>query len=71
MQAKFQTCNVMTKTNKPFKDWDISDFKDMGSLAQPPIDKNRRPFYGFCKVKKGEPRPLSSNCTVSNLADVL
>ena len=61
----------MTKTNKPFKDWDINDFKDMGSLAQTPIDRNRRPFYGFFKFKKGEQRPLSSNCTVSNLADVL
>ena len=61
----------MIETKKAFKDWDISDFKDMGSLPQMPISKDRRPFYGFCKVKNGEPRPQSAIGRTSKLADVL
>lgn len=63
----------MTKTKKQFKDFDISDFEDMGeSLAQFPIRRNSTPFYGFNKVKKGEPCPqFPNNSPTSNLADVL
>ena len=61
----------MTENKKTFKDWDISDFKDMGSLPQKPMSKSHRPFYGFCKVKKGEPRPQSDFSNTSRLADVL
>lgn len=62
----------MEETRKAFKDWDISDFKDIGeSLAQAPIRRDRTPFYGFNKVKEGAPRPQFPNLPTSSLADVL
>lgn len=54
----------MTKINKPLKDWDISEFTDMGSLPKLPVDPNRRPFFGFCKVKKEGQKPQSKGYVI-------
>ncbi len=56
---------------KDFKDWDISDFKDMGSLAHHPIQKDRISFNGFVKAIKGQPYPQYKDYPTSRLAGVL
>ena len=56
---------------KAFKDFDISDFKDVESLAQYPIRRDHIPFYGFNKVKRGERLPQFPNNPTLNLADAL
>ena len=61
----------MTQTKKDFKDWDISDFKDMGSLAHHPIQEGRVSFNGFVKAIKGQPHPQYKDYPTSRLADVL
>ena len=63
-----------TKTKKDFKDWDISDFDfaHAESLADQPIRRDHKPFYGFNKVSKGARRPqFPQHYPTSNLADVL
>ena len=61
----------MTQTKKAFKDWDISDFKDMGSLAHHPIQEGHISFNGFVKAIKGQPCPQYKDYPTSRLADVL
>lgn len=56
---------------KAFNDWDISDFKDMGSLAHHHIQKGHISFNGFVKAIEGEPRPQHRDYPTSKLADVL
>ena len=54
---------------KPFKDYELSDFLSMTSLATHPISATNRPFFGFNNAKDSSmssgPHPTSS------LADVL
>ena len=59
---------------KAFKDFEISDFSDMGSLpaqTEKPVPSKHRPFFGFNKTKKGTPSKPFEKHPVSNLADVL
>lgn len=61
----------MNNSQKQFKDFEISDFIDMGSL---PKDKNavsHRPFFGFNKTRKGKTIMPYKDYPVSNLDDVL
>ena len=66
-----KTIITMNKTQKQFKDFEISDFIDMGSLPKKEESISHRPFYGFNKKLKGETHKLSLNHPVSNLKDVL
>lgn len=61
----------MTRTDKPFEEWDISDFTYGGSFADRPIDRNSRPFFGFCKIVDDSVFTKSGDYPVSNLSDVL
>jgi hypothetical protein len=62
----------MTETKKAFKDYDISDFKDMGSLPKwPETTEKHRPFIPFIKAQKGMPRMTYRDYPTSKLADVL
>lgn len=54
----------MTRTDKPFEEWDISDFTYGGSFADRPIDRNSRPFFGFCKIKKEGQKPQSKGYVI-------
>ena len=62
----------MTVTKKQFKDFDISDFEDMGSLPKCPKSTTRhRVSMPFIKSVKGTScKPYTKNA-VSNLADVI
>ncbi|MBR5911830.1 MAG: hypothetical protein IKZ55_07570 [Bacteroidales bacterium] len=56
---------------KAFKDFDISDFKDMGTLPKQETTASHRPFFGFNKLKKGAGSGSYAKHSVSKLADVL
>ena len=56
---------------KAFKDFDISDFKDMGSLSKQANATSHRPFFGFNKLKKGARCKPYAKHPISKLADVL
>ena len=58
---------------KAFKDFDISDFEVMGSIAKltGKTPSKHRPFFGFNKTKKGKVITPYKNYSVSNLDDVL
>ena len=61
----------MNKSKKQLKDFEISDFIDMGSLPKEGKYSSHRPFFGFNKTKKGDPIIPYKNHPVSNLDDVL
>ena len=54
---------------KEFKDFDVADFTDMGSLPKREMSTSRRPFFGFNKTKASVMSPAQHS--VSNLAAVL
>lgn len=54
---------------KQFKDYEITDFIDMGSLPKREISTSHRPFFGFNKKRSNSIQ--STSHPVSNLADVL
>ena len=71
-------CNVnekakisMSKSKKQFKDFEISDFIDMGSLPKDKETVSHRPFFGFNKTRKGKPVVPYKDYPVSKLNDVL
>jgi len=61
----------MSKSKKQFKDFEISDFIDMGSLPKDKETVSHRPFFGFNKTRKGKPVVPYKDYPVSKLNDVL
>ena len=61
----------MSKSKKQIKDFEISDFIDMGSLPKDGEVVSRRPFFGFNKTRKGKPVAPYKDYPVSKLDDVL
>lgn len=61
----------MKKTRKDFKDFEISDFIDMGSLQKTRESTPHWPFFGFNKKKKGETSISYTDYPVSDLDEVL
>ena len=70
-------CNVnekakisMSKSKKQFKDFEISDFIDMGSLPKDRETVSHRPFFGFNKTRKGKLVAPYKDHPVSKLANM-